>query len=62
MPLRSVSWKVWLDRLVSLAAIVMIAWVLGRYVVPMPGERIGGESVEFLASGKPALVEFSQTH
>lgn len=61
-PPRRKAWAVWLDRLISLGAIAMIAWVLGRYLMPMPGERIAGDPVSFLPAGQPALVEFSQTH
>lgn len=62
MTQREVNWKVWLDRALSVAAVVMIAWVVGRYLLPTSGERIGGESIDFLHAGRPVLVEFSQTH
>jgi|GEM_PF-2189519 Thioredoxin-related protein len=62
MSLKTINWKRWLDRALSVAAIVMIAWVLGKYFLPRSGESLAGESVDFLASGKPTLLEFSQTH
>lgn len=61
MSIRS-NWKVWLDRVLSMSAVFMIAWVLGRYLLPTSGERMAGESIDFLRAGKPVLVEFSQTH
>ena len=56
------DWKRWLDRAFTVAAIAMIAWVLGKYFLPRAGEPVAGEAIDFLASGKPALVEFSQTN
>lgn len=61
MSLKDFDWKRWLDRALTVAAIVMIAVVLGRYFLPKEGERVSGESLDFLASGQPALIEFSQT-
>lgn len=62
MPLSKLNWKLWLDRAISVAAIVMIAWVLGKYFLPRAGEPIGGEAISFLPAGQPALIEFSATN
>jgi thioredoxin 1 len=62
MPDKKTGWKVWLERGLNLAAIVMIAFVLGKYFLPRSGESVAGASVDFLTNGKPVLVEFSQTH
>ncbi len=62
MARKTLDWKTWLDRALSVAAIVVIAVVLGKYLLPRDGETVGGEAIAILSSGKPALVEFSQTH
>lgn len=62
MPLAKGDWKVWAERLLNLAVVVVIALVLGKYFLPTSGEAVSGESAPFLASGKPVLLEFSQTH
>lgn len=62
MPLANFSWKVWAERLLNVAVIVVLAMVLGKYFLPVAGEAVTGESAPFLASGQPVLLEFSQTH
>jgi thiol-disulfide isomerase/thioredoxin len=62
MSLKKFDWKRWLDRALSVAAVVMIAWVLGKYFLPRDGEAVSGEAIAFLTSGQPTLIEFSQTH
>lgn len=62
MSLEKETWKVWAERLLNVAVIVLIAVVLGRYFLPSSGEALSGEPVPFLASGQPVLLEFSQTH
>ncbi len=63
VPAKSKSgWKVWLERGLNVAAIGMLAWIVGRYVLPSSGEQIGGQPIDFLTGGKPVLLEFSQTH
>ena len=43
------DWKRWLDRALTVAAIVMIAWVLGKYFLPRAGEPVAGEAIPFLS-------------
>lgn len=61
MAVKTGSWKTWLERALNLAAIVMIAWVLWKYVWPRQGDILSEEAIAFLSNGKPVLVEFSQT-
>lgn len=62
MSLKKFDWKRGLDRALSVAAVVMIAWVLGKYFLPRAGEPVSGEAIAFMTSGQPTLIEFSQTH